>query len=94
MAEPLRTFSVGFPGSSVHNELDAARRVAEQFQTRHSVFEVSADDMLNCLPRSVWAADDLTADYANLPVSMLAEQAGAELKVVFSGEGGGEVYAG
>ncbi len=94
MAEPLRTFSVGFPGSSVHNELDAARRVAEQFHTRHSVFEVSADDMLNCLPRSVWAADDLTADYANLPVSMLAEQAGTELKVVFSGEGGDEVFAG
>jgi len=92
--EPLRTFSVGFPGSSVHNELDAARRVAEQFHTRHSVFEVDADDMLNCLPRSVWAADDLTADYANLPVSMLAEQAGAELKVVFSGEGGDEVFAG
>ena len=94
MAEPLRTFSVGFPGSSVHNELDAAQRVAEQFHTRHSVFEVSADDMLNCLPRSIWAADDLTADYANLPVSMLAEQAGAELKVVFSGEGGDEVFAG
>ena len=92
--EPLRTFSVGFPGSSVHNELDAARRIAEQFHTRHSVFEVSADDMLNCLPRSVWAADDLTADYANLPVSMLAEHAGQELKVVFSGEGGDEVFAG
>src|SRR5512143_1726149 len=92
--EPLRTFSVGFPGTSVHNELDAARRVAEQFDTRHSVFEVSADDMLNCLPRSVWAADDLTADYANLPVSMLAEHAGRELKVVFSGEGGDEVFAG
>ena len=94
MNAPLRTFSVGFPGSSVHNELDAARRVAEQFHTRHSVFEVSADDMLNCLPRSVWAADDLTADYANLPVSMLAERAGTELKVVFSGEGGDEVFAG
>ena len=94
VADPLRTFSVGFPGSSVHNELDAARRVAKQFNTRHSVFEVSADDMLNCLPRSVWAADDLTADYANLPVSLLAERAGAELKVVFSGEGGDEVFAG
>jgi asparagine synthase (glutamine-hydrolysing) len=94
VSEPLRTFSVGFPGTSVHNELDAARRVAEQFHTRHSVFEVSADAMLNCLPRSVWAADDLTADYANLPVSMLAEHAGRELKVVFSGEGGDEVFAG
>lgn len=50
--------------------------------------------MLDCLPRSVWAVDDLTADYANLPVSMLAERVGVELKVVFSGEGGDEVFAG
>ncbi|HEX7970846.1 MAG TPA: asparagine synthase (glutamine-hydrolyzing), partial [Thiobacillus sp.] len=27
--EPLRTFSVGFPGTSVHNELDAARRAQD-----------------------------------------------------------------
>ena len=46
------------------------------------------------LPHVVWAADDLTADYANLPVSLLAERAGAEIKVVFSGEGGDEVFAG
>jgi asparagine synthase (glutamine-hydrolysing) len=33
-------------------------------------------------------------DYANLPVLALAEQAGKQLKVVFSGEGGDEVFAG
>lgn len=92
--EPLRTFSIGFPGTSVHNELDAARRVAERFATRHTALEVSAEEMLERLPHAVWAADDLTADYANLPVSLLAEKAGAELKVVFSGEGGDESFAG
>lgn len=92
--EPLRTFSVGFPGSSVHNELNAAAAVAERLGTRHTALEVGADEMLNRLPHAVWAADDLTADYANLPVSLLAERAGAELKVVFSGEGGDEVFAG
>lgn len=94
MGEPLRTFSVGFPDSSVHNELDAAAFVAGRFGCRHTALEVSADDMLRRLPHAVWAADDLTADYANLPVSLLAERAGAELKVVFSGEGGDEVFAG
>jgi asparagine synthase (glutamine-hydrolysing) len=33
-------------------------------------------------------------DYANLPTSMLAEVAGRERKVVFTGEGGDEVFAG
>lgn len=92
--EPLRTFSVGFPDSSVHNELHAAAWVAQRLATRHTALEVSADEMLRRLPHAVWAADDLTADYANLPVSLLAERAGAELKVVFSGEGGDEVFAG
>lgn len=91
---PLRTWSVGFSETSVHNELDAAAAVAERFRTRHTALEVSARDMLERLPHVVWAADDLTGDYANLPVSLLAERAGQEVKVVFSGEGGDEVFAG
>lgn len=94
LAEPLRTWSVGFPASGVHNELAAAAEVAERFHTRHTALEVSAAEMLCRLPHAVWAADDLTGDYANLPVSLLAEVAGAEVKVVFSGEGGDEVFAG
>jgi asparagine synthase (glutamine-hydrolysing) len=92
--QPLRTWSVGFPMSGVHNELAAAAAVSERFGTRHTALEVSARDMLERLPHAVWAADDLTGDYANLPVSLLAERAGADLKVVFSGEGGDEVFAG
>lgn len=91
---PLRTFSIGFPDTSVHNELSAAAAVATQLGSRHTAYEARADELLERLPHVVWAADDLTADYANLPVSLLAERAGAELKVVFSGEGGDEVFAG
>ncbi|MGD2064426.1 MAG: asparagine synthase (glutamine-hydrolyzing), partial [Nitrospirota bacterium] len=94
MAEPLRTFSVGFPGSSVDSELGAAAEVASRFGTQHTPLEVTVDAMLERLPHAVWAADDLMADYANLPVSLLAEVAGEQLKVVFSGEGGDEVFAG
>ena len=92
--EPLRTFSIGFPGTSVHNELAAAAAVAAQIGAHHTAYEVNAEDLLECLPPTVWAADDLTADYANLPVSLLAERASAELKVIFSGEGGDEIFAG
>lgn len=92
--EPLRTWSLGFADSAVHNELDAAAAVAARFGTRHATLEVSARDMLERLPHAVWAADGLTGDYANLPVSLLAEKAGSEVKVVFSGEGGDEVFAG
>ena len=46
------------------------------------------------LPYTIWSTDDLLHDYASLPTSFLAEHAGAELKVVLTGEGGDEVFAG
>jgi asparagine synthase (glutamine-hydrolysing) len=92
--EPIRTFSVGFPDSPRGTELDLAAQLAQQYGSRHTVLRPTGQDMLQRLPLSVWAADDLMRDFANLPTLMLAEAAGAELKVVFSGEGGDEVFAG
>jgi len=92
--EPIRTFSLGFPKSSVGDELEIAETIAKHFGAQHSVLRPSGEAMLQRLPYTVWAADELMRDFANLPTSMLAEQAGKELKVVFSGEGGDEAFAG
>lgn len=92
--EPIRTLSVGFPGTGVRNELAVAASTATKFSARHDALELHQDTLLKRLPHCVWAADELMADYASLPLSALAERAGAELKVVFSGEGGDEVFAG
>ncbi len=91
---PLRTFSVGFAEKSVTNELQSAACIARQFNTQHSALELDGDTLLQHLPHCIWAADELMGDYANLPTLMLAEQASRELKVVFTGEGGDEVFAG
>jgi asparagine synthase (glutamine-hydrolysing) len=42
----------------------------------------------------VWATDELMRDYACLPTAFLAQAASRELKVVFSGEGADEAFAG
>jgi asparagine synthase (glutamine-hydrolysing) len=92
--EQLRSFSVGFEGTGEGSELAEARNIARRFDTRHTELLISPADLLARLPHTVWSADDLLADPACLPTSMLAERAGRELKVVFSGEGGDEVFAG
>jgi asparagine synthase (glutamine-hydrolysing) len=51
-------------------------------------------DVFRRLPYTVWSTDDLLHDYASLPTSFLAEHAASELKVVLTGEGGDEVFAG
>lgn len=94
MREPLHTYSVGFPETSVNNELPAAARVARDFGAEHTALELDSRTLLQRLPLCLWAADELMGDYASLPTLMLAERAAHDLKVVFTGEGGDEVFAG
>jgi asparagine synthase (glutamine-hydrolysing) len=91
---PIRSFSMGWQGTSLGDELDDAQRVARQFGTEHTAIRMDAQAVFRRLPRAVWAADDLMRDFACLPTLALAEAAGRELKIVFSGEGGDEVFAG
>ncbi len=92
--KPIRTFSIGYESTSGRNELSDAERMANLFNTDHTSFLVSNDQMLRRIPFTTWAADDLMMDYANLPTSVLSERASRELKVVFTGEGGDESFAG
>ena len=93
-AKPVRTFSVGFAGTELVDELPLAERVAKRFGSKHTSLRPTADELFFTMADCVWLADDLMRDFANLPSNMLARAAAKELKVVFSGEGGDEVFAG
>ncbi|MGB5062767.1 MAG: asparagine synthase-related protein [Candidatus Competibacter sp.] len=93
-AEPLRTYSIGFPGSDVFNELSDAQRIAQHFQVEHVTIELDEQAVFERMPHMVWAADELIDDYAGLALSYLAERAAADVKMVFSGDGGDEAFAG
>lgn len=92
--QPIRTFSIGWKDARQRDELDGAEAMARLFGAEHTSIRMDAQAVFRRLPRSVWAADDLMRDYACLPTLALAEAAGRELKVVFSGEGGDEAFAG
>jgi asparagine synthase (glutamine-hydrolysing) len=90
----IKSYSVGYRGTTMAHELDEAARVAAHFGFDHHPLELELPKVFGRLPHTVWCADELMRDYACLPTSILAETAGAELKVVFSGEGGDEAFAG
>ncbi|WP_089727635.1 asparagine synthase (glutamine-hydrolyzing) [Candidatus Thiosymbion oneisti] len=93
-AGPVRSFSVGFRDTTMADELDAAARIATHFGLDHTPLRLDLGRVFGRIPHTIWAADELMRDYACLPTSILAETAGEHLKVVFSGEGGDEVFAG
>jgi asparagine synthase (glutamine-hydrolysing) len=90
----IQSFSIGWRGTAMADELGGAQRVADWFGFEHTAIALEPAQVFARLPHSVWAADDLMRDYACLPTSVLAQTAAASRKVVFSGEGGDEAFAG
>ncbi len=92
---PVRAFTAYFPETDAADERSAARRVAEACHAHLVEVPVMAADFWAHLPTIAAAMDDPAADYACVPTWLLARAAHADgLKVVLSGEGGDELFAG
>jgi asparagine synthase (glutamine-hydrolysing) len=91
---PAHSFSVGYRDPAIGDELPDAAAIARRFGADHVEIRLDRDEVFRRLPHTVWSTDDLLHDYACLPTSFLAERAAGALKVVLTGEGGDEVFAG
>ncbi|MEE2689359.1 MAG: asparagine synthase (glutamine-hydrolyzing) [Pseudomonadota bacterium] len=91
---PISAFTVGFSDSKVHDEREHAKAVASAVGAKHHEVEFNENDFWDLLPQVAASLDDPVADYAVLPTWKLAREAAQDLKVVLSGEGGDELFAG
>src|SRR5262245_10630227 len=91
---PVRTFTIGYSDGETDNELPEAAAIARRFGAEHTEIVLDRDTVFRRLPHTIWATDDLLHDYACLPTSFLAERAARGLKVILTGEGGDEAFAG
>ncbi len=89
----LRTFSVGFAEAEA-SELPFARIVAKTFETEHHEVTCTADDFFNALPRLTRHRDHPLTFEASIPLFFVAELAASSVKVVLTGEGSDELFAG
>ena len=89
----LRTFSVGFAEAEA-SELPFARIVAKTFETEHHEVSCTADDFFNALPRLTRHRDHPLTFSASIPLFFVSELAVSSVKVVLTGEGSDELFAG
>jgi asparagine synthase (glutamine-hydrolysing) len=89
---PIKTFSVGFREDR-YNELPHARQVAETCGTEHHELLVEPND-LKVLEELLGSFDEPFADSSAIPTYLVSRLARQHVKVVLSGDGGDELFAG
>lgn len=88
----IKTFSISFDKDS--DDAKYAKEVAKAFNTDHKEFMVKSDDMISYIEDLVYKYEEPFADSSQLPVYIMSKLASKELKVVLTGDGGDEVFAG
>jgi len=90
---PVKTFSVGYR-ESAYSELGYARHVAESIGSDHHEVLVSRNDFFNVLPRLVWHEDEPITWPSSVSLYFVSRLASEQVKVVLTGEGSDEMFAG
>ena len=92
-ARPVRTFSIGFPGTP-HDEMASAASIATRLGTDHTQMPVTAQDALDVVPMLPRLFDEPFADPSQIPTYLVSKLARRDVTVAVSGDGGDELWAG
>ncbi|MHB8280385.1 MAG: asparagine synthase-related protein [Candidatus Humimicrobiaceae bacterium] len=86
------TFSVGFENSP---DLLASRIVAGHIGSKHVEHILKIDEIFNMIPEAVYTLESFDAPLLRSSIgNMIVSKLSSEADIVFSGEGGDEVFAG
>jgi asparagine synthase (glutamine-hydrolysing) len=91
---PVKTFTIGFADMPLFDETAYARDVAMMYGTDHREFKLESRDILDAVPRVIGSLDEPFADSSAVPTYIVSRETAREVKVVLSGDGGDELFAG
>ena len=92
MNEPVKTFCIGFHDPR-YDESGFAQVAADRFGTLHTMEKVEPD-MLELWPMATYHCDQPHGDVSFLPTYRVSELAVRDVKVVLTGDGADELFAG
>jgi asparagine synthase (glutamine-hydrolysing) len=89
----LKTFSVGYKEDQ-YSELPYARQVARHIGAEYNEVLLGPDDFFDSLPQLIWHEDEPIVWPSSVALYFVSRLAREKVKVVLSGEGGDEIFAG
>ena len=93
---PYETFSIGFEaaGGEDGDEFKYSDLIAEHFDTKHHKIAIPNDGILEHLPDCISAMSEPMVSHDNVAFYLLSREVAKHVKVVLSGQGADEVFAG
>lgn len=91
---PLSSYTLGFAAPDITDERPYARLAADTYGSRHYETTITADDFRNFLPDYVWHMEEPVCEPPAIALYYISRLARAQVKVLISGEGGDEAFAG
>jgi len=92
--ERIHTFTIGFAGEGIVDERPYARLAGKRFETNHFETSISAREFESFLPRYVWHMEEPVCEPPAVALYFVSQLARRHVKVLLSGEGGDEGFAG
>lgn len=90
----VQTFTIGFNASTDYDETGDARQVAKHLGVKNTCFNLSEAELIEVLEDLAGYYDEPFADAAAFPLYCLSKFTRSSAKVVLSGDGGDELFAG
>lgn len=92
----LKTFSIGFESvaGEIGDEFKYSDIIARHFDTEHRKLFIESEKLIASLPETIRAMSEPMVSYDNVGFYLLSKEVARHVKVVQSGQGADEVFAG
>jgi asparagine synthase (glutamine-hydrolysing) len=92
--KPISSYTVGFSDPTIADERPYARLAASKYGSEHHEITISSKEFVDFLPKYVWHMEEPVCEPPAVALFYVSKLARGFVKVLISGEGGDEAFAG
>ncbi len=92
--QPISSYTIGFSEPGIEDERPYARLAASRYGVKHYEMTITSQDFLDFLPQYVWHMEEGVCEPPAVALYYISKLAKEHVKVLISGEGGDEAFAG
>jgi asparagine synthase (glutamine-hydrolysing) len=93
-AFPLSSYTLGFSEDVIADERPYAKLAAERYGSTHHEMTISSKEFVDFMPKYVWHMEEPVCEPQAVALYYVSKMASNYVKVLISGEGGDEAFAG